>query len=312
MIVVKYCGGLGNQMFQYALQKKLEIKYPNQIIKADVSHYLLEKEHNGFELDKMFKINLNVATKREIKRVYNGYVPGYLTSKLPYSIRKYILHNFQFKYKRIKDKIRPMKEDRIIMDSKENEFVENAIQLNDGDYYIRGLWQRTEYFDDIRDTIIKDFDFKYSLEEKDKKIIDDLTSGKCIAIHLRGGDFVNKKYDLCDKKYYENALKSMDKELPLIIFTDDIKYAKEVFKEYKIKEYVSHGTENSITDMYMLSLAKNIIISNSTFSFWGAYLSKIENQKCVCPMYATKEEKGYRPFPRRNNWIAIKNKKENR
>ena len=70
MIIVKFCGGLGNQMYQFAMLIALQKKYPKQEIKADISHYMLFEEHNGFELSSYFGIKLNYALYQEVKKVY--------------------------------------------------------------------------------------------------------------------------------------------------------------------------------------------------------------------------------------------------
>jgi len=59
MIIVRFQGGLGNQMFQYAFLKALERVYPNVDIKADFTSYELNQYHYGLELSRVFNININ-------------------------------------------------------------------------------------------------------------------------------------------------------------------------------------------------------------------------------------------------------------
>ena len=69
MILIRYRGGLGNQMFQYAFQLAVQQKYTDVSVLADLSHYTLNHEHNGFELQKYFGIELQTAKENEIRKI---------------------------------------------------------------------------------------------------------------------------------------------------------------------------------------------------------------------------------------------------
>ena len=56
MIVIRYTGGLGNQMFIYAMNVVLKNKFPNEKIYADLSRYDITNEHDGFDIKKYFEI----------------------------------------------------------------------------------------------------------------------------------------------------------------------------------------------------------------------------------------------------------------
>ena len=54
MIIVRFSGGLGNQIYQYALLRKIQLRYPDVRIKMDLSFYKRMHIHNGYELEKLF------------------------------------------------------------------------------------------------------------------------------------------------------------------------------------------------------------------------------------------------------------------
>ena len=311
MIIIRYCGGLGNQMFQYAVQLALTKKYKNQEIKGENFHYFLENEHNGFELGNYFNIDINLATRKELRKVYNGIIPKSFYKKLPKKIRKFILIKYQYKYLSLMNLIFRRKRKSLITDDKFNNYVDKIDNLNMGNWYLRGFWQRTEYFENYRKDILRAFPLKCTISEEEKKIVKKLENGQYIAVHIRGGDFINPKYNLCDINYYQQALNEINKEnLPLVVFTDDKKYSKELLKKFNVVYYISHDVNNSIADMYMLSMSKKLIISNSTFAFWGAYLSEIIDQEVICPKYATWDGTNYRFFTQRNFWKVVDNRKK--
>lgn len=100
-----------------------------------------------------------------------------------------------------------------------------------------------------------------------------------IAIHLRRGDYVNNPFyvDLSSTDYYERAMKEFPHE-KFLVFSDDIEYAKTYFvgNEFEFAE----GTPEE--DMDLMASCKGIIISNSSYSWWGAFLGD-KNKKVIAP-----------------------------
>lgn len=309
MIIIRFCGGLGNQMFQYAMYLSLKQKYPNNVVKAEIFHYNIENEHNGFELTKVFNLDIDYATKKELRKVFNGIIFDEKYSCFPPIIKSFLLKSFQNRYLSLANRVFVQKSKMLIFDDPENRFVKKINQLENGNWYLRGFWQRTDYFEKIRNCILKSFNLTCKLSKNDLELCNLLLSGKCIAVHVRGGDFISPKYNLCDFSYYSKALKKIKSSLPLIVFTDDVNYAKNLFQKFTVKAFVSHDISKSKIDMYMMSMSKKIILSNSTFSFWGAYLSTIKNQCVIAPKYASLDGTIYRLFPKRNSWIIVDNKK---
>lgn len=309
MIIVSYMGGLGNQMFIYALQNTLEKKYPLQVIKADVHHYNLLNEHNGFELCKYFKnIKLEYASLKETKKVFDGLIFPEWFSKLPinYNLRKKIAQRGQFFFRVIKKKLH-LDSHYIINEPSNSDYCKDINFLAEGNWFIYGLWQNIKYFEQYREELIESFDFTVDnlLSDNDKKIIDELKNNELIAVHVRGGDFINPMFNLCDSSYYKKGLEKLENNKKLCIFTDDEEFARTLFPNDYIKYVVSHPIQKSIVDMYMLSQAHSMVLSNSTFAFWGAFLNKNSDLQVCCPRYATYTEKTKRPFPTLHNWIII-------
>ena len=98
MILIRYRGGLGNQMFQYAFQLAVQQKYTDVSVLADLSHYTLNHEHNGFELQKYFGIELQTAKENEIRKISPYYVPSSLACKLPVAARNFLTEHYQYRY----------------------------------------------------------------------------------------------------------------------------------------------------------------------------------------------------------------------
>lgn len=69
MIVVRFTGGLGNQMFIYALSLIIQQRFPDEEIYADLTRYDLTKEHDGFDIQKYFSIDLKKIPNKILKNI---------------------------------------------------------------------------------------------------------------------------------------------------------------------------------------------------------------------------------------------------
>jgi hypothetical protein len=148
---------------------------------------------------------------------------------------------------------------------------------NGKDYIFDGYWQHKNYLN--RDLIIQ--------ETEDSEISDYILNNykflaqeECVSLHVRRGDFLSlqNSYTILDKNYYNKALDLFDKNIKIVVFSDDIEWCKSNL-DYKNMVFIN---SSSILDLYSMSLCSGNIIANSTFSFWGAFLNK-KNPKVVTP-----------------------------
>lgn len=310
MIIIRYCGGLGNQMYQYALQCVLEEIYPKQEIKINKMHYYLFHEHNGFELDRVFDITFKEATRKEIKKVYSGFVPRRWQNKLPMKVKKFIVYNYQIKYNRICNFLFRSKRKYFVSGLGHNIFNDAVLHLVPSEHwYFNGLWQNIQYFQGYEEKIRSRFRFRRSLEGDDKALLSEIQGNiNSVSIHVRRGDFAGSKFDLCDKEYYQKAIRYISKIVDdsfFYIFTDDKKFVEQEFKNVENKRIISHIVEESDIDMLMMSKCHHNIISNSTFSFWGGFLNSNKDKVVICPKYSMKDDYALYEFSVPKEWIRL-------
>ena len=144
-----------------------------------------------------------------------------------------------------------------------------------------GYFQTEKYFSDVREDILKDFTFKESILSEAKEFIKTLDSDEVISLHIRRGDYVNQPWHgCCPLSYYEEAISMLNDDLPIIIFTDDPKWAFEQSLFESDRFFVSDNNTN-LFDMCLMSLCNYHIIANSSFSWWGAWLS--DSKKVIAP-----------------------------
>lgn len=134
---------------------------------------------------------------------------------------------------------------------------------------LMGYFQSYRYFDGIREEIVADFAFR----EKFEKPLPDYT-----AVHVRRGDYLNQPqyHPVCSVEYYENALDLTGG--PVVVMSDDIEWCK----KFITADLYLDGTSN-IYDLFVMTQARDNIIANSSFSWWGAWLNKNESKIVVAP-----------------------------
>ena len=143
-----------------------------------------------------------------------------------------------------------------------------------------GFFQTEKYFKHIRDEIIEDFSFKKNITDDCRDILELFEDP--IALHIRRGDFLinyqNHHNQTLD--YYSKALKYFPKDQQVIIFSDDPDWCEEqeLFSDNRF--LVSKGN-SPYHDLYLMSRCKDFIIANSSFSWWGAWLSNYD--KVIAP-----------------------------
>lgn len=142
-----------------------------------------------------------------------------------------------------------------------------------------GYFQSEKYFKHIETEIRQDFTWRDDVWNMCKEIFDNIIpEGKAISLHVRRTDHLIKPtfHPVLPLSYYKEALSKFDESLPVLVFSDDPKWCKqqEFFSDDRF--LISEGGDN-ITDMCMMSMCEYQIMANSTFSWWGAWLSGSEN-----------------------------------
>lgn len=141
---------------------------------------------------------------------------------------------------------------------------------------LRGYFQSEKYWKDYEAEIRKLFEFNDAFKEKIKQRFTSALSGKTLAISVRRGDFVdnNNYYQIPVDYYLQAYYKYFGSDYNVIIFSDDMRYCKLHFSCLP-NVYFAEGSD--IDQLCLMSMCENHIVSNSTFSWWGAYLSGSKN-----------------------------------
>lgn len=269
MKIVNIIGGLGNQMFQYALAIVLQQKHPDEAVFIDISHFKGYHLHS-FELQRIFNIQLPIAKKRYLMRL-TYYIPHYTLSRF---FRK-------------------------ILPQRKLEYIEKSAYCYDvkalsvcGDCYFEGYWQSPKYFEGYRSIIINTFRFPQFTDMDNISTGIKISSKNSVALHVRRGDYIGmKNYSgICTLDYYREAImlvKRIVSDPEFFIFSNDMDWCRNnispLIGEANISFIDFNKEVDSYRDMHLMSLARCCIVANSSFSWWGAWLNERSDKIIIAP-----------------------------
>jgi hypothetical protein len=293
MIITKLGGGLGNQMFQYAFARSLQLKHKTSLkIDAISFNDKDRKKHENLQLNLFPNIDVTIASKKEIFFFMRKTLWGSkLLFNLKWKIGKYSIHiepSFNFQ-----------------------QLIPNRTSKN---CYIVGYWQSEKYFKHIRQTLLNDFLFP-PFNDKNRKIEGIIrSSNSSISIHIRRGDYIsdklsNKNHGFIGLQYYEYAIARCTKNIyvPLFfVFSDDIEWVRKHLKLPADTIYVDwNKNDEAINDIHLMSLCQHNIIANSSFSWWAAWLNQNPNKIVIAPKKWFNERDWDTSDLIPENWISL-------
>ena len=274
-VIVK--GGLGNQMFQYAFFKALEKSNKNVLL--DLSWFNQFKVTNRpLLLDQVFNINLDSNLIRF----------DFVDFKRPILVMRIINRILR---KTSSYQIINKKKEELIITENDHFHPENYFNFTKG--FLDGYWQSEEYFSNIRDEIDAVFTFNIIEDVTVNKIEHDITKTKdSVALHWRRGDYIGHRILGLDlTKYMYNSLEFISNTKSItdvFVFTEDMDWVNNRLSEFgfNLKYHLVSSElryKPDYYELYLMSRTKHNIISNSSFSWWSAYLNDNPNKVVLAP-----------------------------
>jgi len=255
MIIIQVEGGLGNQMFQYALG--LSFVSRGVSVKLDISKFETQQGHNGFELQNVFAVHPLYCSGVEIKLLKTFSKLRHKILGTPYKEKA----AWQWQYQAEVNK------------------------LQNG--YLKGYWQCEKYFSHAAGLVKQQFSFSAVTDEVNSAMLNKIRNCNSVSLHIRRGDYLSPGIGASlGMEYYIEAIKYINDTITspvYFIFSDDIEWAKENIQAAD-KEFISWNKgNNSYIDMQLMSNCKHNIIANSSFSWWGAWLNSNTEKLVIAP-----------------------------
>lgn len=269
MIITQLNGGIGNQMFQYAMGRNLSY-FMDTELKLDISAYYTYEKKRSYSLYPL-SIKQHIATEADLKRVL-------------WPPRKML----QYPARALHALFSPETKLRYLGEKQFN--YDPQIPLHKH-LYLEGYWQSERYFSSIKGILRQEF-HPHHISNTVGKLATTIEDKNSVSIHIRRGDYttdpqVNAVHGLCQVAYYKRAIEkiSVNVDNPYYwVFSDDPEWAvKELFPRDEQYYCVSRLGLAAYEDMYLMSCCKHHIIANSSFSWWGAWLSKHQEKTIIAP-----------------------------
>lgn len=289
MDVIVIFNGLGNQMSQYSFyQQKKSLSNRTYLINFC-------NDHNGFELNKVFNINFKESI---IQKGLYFLFRILLTDKVTIITKplKQLLGVLSIK---------------IIKENFNYNFNNDYLSSSKGITFYFGGWHTEKYFSSVKDRIFTELNFNLPKDIENTKHISNIALTNSVSIHVRRGDFLNSENiilfgDVCNKAYFEKAIELIKTKVNhphFFIFSNDMEWVKIHLPKENVTYITNNTGQDSWKDMYLMSLCKHNIISNSTFSWWGAWLNKNKDKIVISPSRFLKNEKSSDVYP--DSWIKL-------
>ena len=294
MVIIQLAGGLGNQMFQYALY--LQFQNLHKEVKIDDVAGFVEDEKRDPSLS-AFGITYQKADPKEIEEMLDASLLFW------HRVRRKLFGRKRKSYFEADKRFKP------------------EIFTWD-DIYLEGYWQTEKYFEAVADQVRAAFDVDRLLmvqqagdmakagrtkqQTKVQTYLRQITQTQSVSLHIRRGDYLTPENQalfggICTEAYYKEAVRLMREQYPgcrFFLFTNDKEWAKERFADDK----GGRTTETALADgepadvivvdlpegsdheeFALMSKCKHHILANSSFSWWASYLNQNPGKTVLAP-----------------------------
>jgi hypothetical protein len=274
VIVTELNGGLGNQLFQYAIGLALASKR-STTLRLDTSPF---KDYplRSFALGQ-FAITAKELTSWERRAL---------------KIKPTLLNGASRLIGRVLGR-----ESMYLVQEKAFAFDPSVLD-SPAMCYLRGYWQSPKYFAEIESQIREEFTVRVPLSGKNLEIAEKIAACAAVSLHVRRGDYVsnpltNRYHGTCDPEYYREAEATLQRrvgEFCLFVFSDDPDWAEANLRFASSATILHHnGPERDYEDLRLMTLCRHHIVANSTFSWWGAWLCPDPAKIVIAPKYWFRE-----------------------
>lgn len=267
MIVVQLAGGLGNQLFQYALGRRLASDRGTSLA-FDLSFLEDRSPRPEFTVRDFalapYGLGVRQATAAEVARLRTAAPP--LADRLRRRLfRRTIPHHRQ----------------RIV---REQGFrFDPSILKVPHDCLLVGYWQAPAYFDAVAGRLRRELALPPPVG-RNAELLREVRGRASVGVHVRRGDYVslartNAIHGVCPPEYYVRALELVVARVTaphFFAFSDDLAWVRENMRFPGPVAYVDHNQEAPHEDVRLLSACRHVVIANSSLSWWGAWLSPAE------------------------------------
>lgn len=271
LIIVKLQGGLGNQMFQYAIGKLLAEKKKAALF-FDLSFFEDQEKRPGFT-PRQFELGV---FNPQFQIAEQATVQSFLQPVKNKRLRRFFGLPVTTYYR----------EDVCRFDA-------SVLSLQPP-LYLDGYFQSEQYYAGNDEMIHRLFTFPATHAGHHNQLIQAIENTNAVAVHFRRGDYVSDAvtgsfHGICSLDYYRQAFQLIEAKVPdphFYIFSDDINWVEQQVTGWASNITFVKGNNEAPgwVDMMLMSKCRHHIIANSSFSWWGAWLNKKAGKQVIAPL----------------------------
>lgn len=276
-IVVALSGGLGNQLFQYAMGRALSLRNGLPLV-LDIAWFdQVRNQEDPLATVRSYALTpfkLKVATQRiglpppQIKGDI-GSVIRYFWRRIP---RRHMGRKVRFE--------------------RSLAFEPAALSIQ-GPVWLDGYWQSHRYFDDFSGVLRSELGRPQAVSNATSDMLEKISGSDSICLHVRRGDYISNRqaastHGTCSLDYYAKGMEVVSSPLSdphCFVFSDEPDWAKNNirFAGIPVTFIDINGPDTPHEDLWLMSACKHFVIANSSLSWWGAWLSEHEGKVVVAP-----------------------------
>ena len=270
MVIIRMKGGLGNQMFQYALYCSLRARGTQ--VKMDEVNGFAEDPQRDPMLARVFSISYDKATQEEIVEMTDAYMHW---------------------WSRVRRKLFGRKT-RAIDEEVNGNFDPRILELQEA--YLEGYWQTEKYFEDPG--VVKQLRDDFTLDPG--KVLKDASAWETlkrirqtesVSIHIRRGDYlapgtVETFGGICTEEYYRKAVEYLLERFPdavFYVFSNDKEWTTRHLTGDRFITVEYDEELDDEADLLLMSMCRHHILANSSFSWWAAWLNDAPEKTVIAP-----------------------------
>ena len=292
--------GLGNQLFRYAFVRSLQLDTGESIVMYDYHRAYDTGAHQTLKLPQIVPSTVDITyvdcPDRKVDNYFKEILPiRYYTYLVLQKLWRYA-HGIWKKptdaqLNQLSISLQPLLNLMGIYVDIGNSYVSPIRYHFPSKFYCMGYFFSRKYFEPHEEQIRKELNRPELISAKNQQLLKKMHSCNAVCVHMRYGDFTTTDYNrrnfyVCDETYYEKAIQQAYQELEnpvFFVFSDEYERAKKCHFPQGA-EIVYVGNDNSaIEDLQLIAQCKHFVIPNSTFSWWGQFLSTNPNKKVYAP-----------------------------
>lgn len=284
-LVAQIFGGLGNQLFCYAAARRLALVNDTCLRLDKWSGFVRDSYGRQYLLDR-FNLPCDIASPRESFMHPGGQVRRHtvlaLNRMLPFERRWYV------------------------EEKQTGQFDQRLLSLQTvHPVYLSGYWQSERYFADVAPALRTDLTFKGAHSTESVRLAETLDRASAVSVHMRSYrevNYVSALHSPVGIEYYVAAARWMAQQVASPIFycfSDDVEWARRrlhlPWPVVIVDTNADRGVDGAVDDLWLISQFKHHIVSNSTYSWWGAWLGDRKEGNIVAPRRMSQVTRDYYP-----------------